>query len=192
MALVRDAFDNPVAGANVTFTGPVSGAGISPSPLIGSTNAAGLASVSATANATAGGPYNVVAASGSATTANFSLTNTAVGPAVLSALITNKTGTADARVWRITIGNTGTGSADSAQISGFLLTQTAGAECTPVVSTALPVSAGTIAPGGISAPGNITIDFSTCPALARFTAQAMVSANSGAATGSMTLFNQLR
>jgi hypothetical protein len=43
-----------------------------------------------------------------------------------------------------------------------------------------------------SANAVVTIDFSSCSALARFTNSATFSSNVGAATGTMTLFNQLR
>ena len=76
---VSDAFNNPVSGVNVTFTAPGAGAsGIfsnSTATIVVATNASGVASASFTANATAGGPYNVTAAATGVTTVNFSLTN---------------------------------------------------------------------------------------------------------------------
>jgi hypothetical protein len=75
-ATVTDGLGNPVAGASVTFTPPVSGASaaIAGSPAL--TNASGVASVSATANGTAGA-YSVVASSGTLPPVNFALTNDA-------------------------------------------------------------------------------------------------------------------
>ena len=70
-----NAAGEPVDGGQVTFTPPVSGAGatLTTSP---ATIANGMASVTATANATTGGPYNVVAsAPGVTTPVNFALTN---------------------------------------------------------------------------------------------------------------------
>ena len=79
-ALVKDAKNNPVKGATVTFTGPGSGAGIATVTAV--TDTTGVASASVTANGTAGGPYNVNATvAGVAAPAVFSLTNiSAVGP----------------------------------------------------------------------------------------------------------------
>jgi CSLREA domain-containing protein/uncharacterized repeat protein (TIGR01451 family) len=74
--------NEPVNGGQVTFTPPGSGASAT---LAGNpaTIANGAASVSATANATVGGPYNVVAdASGAAAPVNFVLTNAAVAVAI--------------------------------------------------------------------------------------------------------------
>src|SRR5260370_1078201 len=79
VATVTDAGNNPVSGGLVTFTAPSSGAsgtfagGVNTAP----TNARGVATSAAfTANATAGGPYNVTTSvSGVARAANFSLTN---------------------------------------------------------------------------------------------------------------------
>src|SRR5438128_2113449 len=83
VATVTDAGNNPVGNVTVTFTAPGSGAsgtfagGVSTA----TTNTSGVATSAVfTANATAGGPYNVVASATGATSANFSLTNT-VGPA---------------------------------------------------------------------------------------------------------------
>ncbi|MBY0502302.1 MAG: hypothetical protein K2X03_00225 [Bryobacteraceae bacterium] len=81
-ALVRDANNNPVPNAPVLFTAPGSGASgtfaAGGATFTGNTDSTGSVSTSIfTANATAGGPYNVVATSGSATPANFALTNTA-------------------------------------------------------------------------------------------------------------------
>src|SRR5260370_864831 len=81
---VRDAGSNPVAGVNVTFTAPGSGAsGVfsnSTATITVATNASGVASAPFTANTTAGGPYTVTAAATGLTTVNFSLTNTAGTP----------------------------------------------------------------------------------------------------------------
>ncbi len=78
---VLDANSNLVSGVSVTFTVPGSGASGTFSggagSFNGSSNASGQVSTSIfSANATAGGPYNVVATAG-ALTANFALTNNA-------------------------------------------------------------------------------------------------------------------
>ena len=72
---VYDANNNPVPNATVTFAGPLSGASAS---IVGAgpytTDAGGNLVVTAHANLTAGGPYDFVATSGTAT-ATFHLTN---------------------------------------------------------------------------------------------------------------------
>lgn len=66
----------PVQNGKVSFTGPVSGAGIQNSPVLATIDGTGNASATVTANATAGGPYTVIASAAGATpTATFSLTN---------------------------------------------------------------------------------------------------------------------
>ncbi|MDP3236610.1 MAG: Ig-like domain-containing protein [Myxococcales bacterium] len=84
IVVVRDAFGNPVAGRTVTFTAPAMGASAALStPAV--TNAAGQAQVTATANATPGGPYSVTASTAGVTTpATFALTNTAGAPASIA------------------------------------------------------------------------------------------------------------
>ena len=58
---VRDAGSNPVAGVNVTFTAPGSGASglfaTITTTITVATNASGVAAAPFTANGTAGGPY---------------------------------------------------------------------------------------------------------------------------------------
>jgi hypothetical protein len=86
---VKDAGNNPVQNASVTFTAPASGAS---GTFTGGTNtitvattASGVALAPFTANAIAGSPYQVSAAAAGLTTVNFSLTNTA-GPATQMSL----------------------------------------------------------------------------------------------------------
>jgi hypothetical protein len=81
-ATVKDSNSNPVAGVTVTFTAPSTGASaIFPGGNTAVTSASGVASVTASANSTAGGPYNVAATVvGVATPANFALTNTVGQP----------------------------------------------------------------------------------------------------------------
>jgi hypothetical protein len=75
---VTDASNNPVSGVVVTFTPPASGASgkFAGGVNTATSNGSGVATSTVfTANAIAGGPYNVVASATGATTANFSLTN---------------------------------------------------------------------------------------------------------------------
>src|SRR6185369_1275441 len=80
LATVSSAFGEPVSGGQVTFTAPGAGASATftggVTTLIVALNGSGQASASATANGTAGGPYNVTSAGNGITgAANFSLTN---------------------------------------------------------------------------------------------------------------------
>ncbi len=68
--------NNPVNGGFVTFTPPASGASATLSPSGAVTITSGAASVTATANSTAGGPYTVTAATAGASPVSFSLSNT--------------------------------------------------------------------------------------------------------------------
>ena len=67
------------------FAAPASGASCALSATTATTAANGSASVTCTANSTAGGPYNVVASSSGLTSVNFAETNTAGAPANLTA-----------------------------------------------------------------------------------------------------------
>src|SRR5580700_528385 len=89
-AAVGTAFTNPLvanvtsggaaaSGVTVTFAGPATGASCTPSSTTATTDASGNASITCTANTTAGGPYNVTAtATGATGSASFALTNNAV------------------------------------------------------------------------------------------------------------------
>jgi hypothetical protein len=88
VATVRDANNNVVPGVTVTFTPPASGASAT---IAGGnsyvTNASGVVTTgTVTANATAGGPYNVVASASGASSANFALTNVGAAVAALIGL----------------------------------------------------------------------------------------------------------
>jgi hypothetical protein len=83
---VTEGGSNPVAGVDVTFTAPASGASgtfsNSMAAITVATNAAGVASAAFMANGTAGGPYLVTAAAPGLSTVTFSLTNTAGSPSL--------------------------------------------------------------------------------------------------------------
>jgi hypothetical protein len=119
-------------------------------------------------------------------TANF----TSAGGTSLGGSIGLKSGPTNARVWPFTVGNNGPGAAVNAQLTSLTLTQTRGAACTPAISTSFPLIVGNIAPGG-TATGNVVIDFSSCASGVAFTATVPLSANGGAATGSIVKLNQL-
>jgi hypothetical protein len=111
----------------------------------------------------------------------------------LSALIANKSGPQNARLWTIALTNKSYCPAENAQIDGLTLTQTYGATCAPIISTpaSFPLGVGNILPSS-TASGTVTVDFTGCPNNARFSATIPFSANSGAASGSKTLNNQFR
>jgi len=74
--LVSDSAGNPLSGIAVTFAAPATGASTALSSATVTTDASGRASVTAVANATAGGYTVTASVPGVATTANFALTNT--------------------------------------------------------------------------------------------------------------------
>ncbi|WP_165371547.1 beta strand repeat-containing protein [Pseudolysobacter antarcticus] len=76
--LVTDQFDNPVAGAVVTFTLPASGAGATLSANPVTTDANGVATVTATANNLAGLYHVPATVAGGTQTTTFDLTNNGV------------------------------------------------------------------------------------------------------------------
>jgi sugar lactone lactonase YvrE len=78
---VKDAFDNPVSGATVTFAVPGSGASAVLSSISATTNAAGTATITATANGVVGA-YTITASVSGATAANFVLINSGGATAV--------------------------------------------------------------------------------------------------------------
>jgi hypothetical protein len=86
---VTNPSNNPVAGVNVTFTAPFSGAsGLfsgSTTTIVVPTNSLGVASAPFVANSTAGGPYTVTAAAPGLNTVYFSLTNTVGSPSSIMA-----------------------------------------------------------------------------------------------------------
>jgi len=102
----------------------------------------------------------------------------------------NKSGSPSARDWTINVLDAGVVTAHSVEIDSLTLTQTAGAACTPVVTTPLPlVSSVELSPG---ASGNldVVVSFSGCAPAARFTVVANFvvanfSANGGGVTGTM-------
>jgi hypothetical protein len=96
LATVSSAFGEPVNGGQVTFTAPAGGASATftggVTTINVATNASGQASASATANAIAGGPYNVSATgNGVSGTANFSLTNLKIDQTISFGAIASKT-----------------------------------------------------------------------------------------------------
>ena len=136
-----------------------------------------------------------VANSGSASTTvtmNAPITATAnlTGIPLLTTSIGAKSGATNARSWPVTLTNSGAGTALSAKINGLTLTQTFGAVCTPVINTSFPIIVGDIGKGG-AATGTVSINFSSCPAAARFTSIITYGATNGGG-GVKTYTNQFR
>ncbi len=124
---VTDASNNPVSGVVVTFTPPASGASgtFAGGVKTATSNGSGVATSAVfTANATAGGPYNVVASATGATSANFSLTNQVGTAANISATAgtpqTAQVNTAFTTQLQATVKDAG-----SNPVSGVLVTFTA-------------------------------------------------------------------
>jgi endo-1,4-beta-xylanase len=86
--------------------------------------------------------------------------------------ISGKTGTVGgSRTWTITAANPSSAPAYGTQITGFTLTQTGGAACSPVIMPpggSFPVALGDI-PGAGTALATFNINFAGCPNTARFT-----------------------
>jgi hypothetical protein len=125
-------------------------------------------------------PLNVVA--------NFRST---ANPTLAASVTGKANGTGSQRIWTIALTNHGAGTATLAQITGFTLTQTTGTPCSPAASlvSSLPAAVGTIAPAA-NATAQITLNFVGCTGTPVFTVLVQFSANSGAYTGSTTIFNQ--
>ncbi len=118
--------------------------------------------------------------------ANF----TRVTPVLTSRPLT-KTGVPSSRVWTMQVTNTGTGVANQATLTGVTFTQASGVACTPHVISALPALIGDIPVQGSTAI-QVTVDFGTCAANARFTVGFALSANNGSYTTISSWSNQYR
>lgn len=165
------------AGASATVTA-------TPAPGFVFTGFTGALSGGTTpANLTMNGPATV--------TANFVPTP----PAALSAVVTAKSGTSANRQWTITVTNNGPGVGYNTQLFGLMLTQTFGAACTisPVRLTpsTFPVLLGTLN-SAASAQSVVVLNFSGCPANARFTAAIGYMSNGGSSAGLIQLTNQVQ
>jgi hypothetical protein len=148
--------------------------------------------VNLTSNANSGYSFNgwtgnVANANSATTTITMSAPESAIasfavsGSTYLFGNITAKSGPSGARAWAIQVSNSGPAAAFGAQVTGIALAQTGGAAYNPAISSVLPALAGNLAPG-VSATLPVTIDFSSCPANAKFTANVALSANGAALT----------
>jgi PEP-CTERM motif len=115
----------------------------------------------------------------------FSTLAPAANAAMLTGFLESETGPENDTTWLIGVTDASAAAATNVKIDGFMLTQTAGAACTPIVT--LPGALGTIA-AGATALASVTIDFSGCPfSTALFTLDAAFSADG--LTGSLVLAN---
>jgi hypothetical protein len=106
----------------------------------------------------------------------------------ISGNITGKSGPANARDWTLSLTNSGPAGAD-AIIPSFTLAQTFGANCTPHIGGAFPLTVPTLS-AGQTGSADVLIDFTGCAANARFTATFTFSANNGTVTGNVVRTNQ--
>lgn len=87
--------------------------------------------------------------------------------------------------WVLRINNPNTYSVNSVNLYSFLITQTSGPACSPILTnpTAFPALIGNIAAGSYRTY-NVTINFSNCDSTAHFTANFTFAGNNGADWGS--------
>ena len=116
----------------------------------------------------------------------------ALGTNAISGTIASKSGPSNARVWSLSVSNAGTTPAYEVTLGVFTLTQTSGAACSPVIATpkAFPIMLGMLPAGG-TATGSVTIDFTGCPALARFTLNVPIT-TTGQIVNTLTRTNQFQ
>ncbi|MGA7238599.1 MAG: CSLREA domain-containing protein [Bryobacteraceae bacterium] len=143
--------------------------------------------------ATAAGTFNNVTGNVSSTNGglgNMASASITASQGAIGGSLGPKSGPLNARVWQILIGNNGPGMASGAAVTSLALQQTLGTACSPVIVSAMPVSAGNIA-AKATAPANVVIDFSSCTGTVFFKATVGISADGGATTGSFVKLNQL-
>ncbi len=97
---------------------------------------------------------------------------------IVHAYTDGKSEPSNARVWSFEFENTGAAVGTGVTIKTFVLTQTAGTACSPVVSTPIPEVVGNLAPGAIII-GNVVINFSSCGSTARFSLSMLHSVTGG-------------
>ncbi len=114
-------------------------------------------------------------------TANFTPLPTTVAAALVS-----ESGAPNDRVWTFSFTNAGPGQANNIQINSFALTQTAGAPCSPVVVSTLPITVGSVAPVK-AIDGKVSIDFSSCASTVRVSLAMESSEDGGASSSTLNL-----
>lgn len=111
----------------------------------------------------------------------------AIAPVVQSSNLTGaiaaKTGGRNLRLWKVSLGNSGTARATGVQINMFSVTQSAGdGSCHPRVLTRLPIAVRDV-PAAAHVDVDVPVDFSRCRTSARFDVGIVFSANNGAEVG---------
>jgi hypothetical protein len=206
------AFSLPIESINYTFTAnflteyeltaqssPVSGGSVSGAGWYTAGTTAGVAAIpnpGFTFAGFTGGLTGAVNPQGIAMNGPQNATGSfaATPPAALSAVVSAKSGAANGRLWTISLTNGGPGTAYTAQLFLLQFTQTFGTACTTLPvrlsPAALPAALGTLA-NGATAQAAVALDFTGCPANARFAVNLGYMCNGGASGGIIQLVNQL-
>jgi hypothetical protein len=177
------------ANAPVTFTVVAGNAGASgtfsgQSSVTVYANSAGIATAPPLLAVGANGAWQVQATTPGSTTqktppspVTFNLTNsgTPVLPSIQTT-ITSKTGPSNARIWTLQLRNTGTTGAGQVTLNSLSFSQEAGAACSPLVTSGLPIVIPLLS-ASASGTGNVTLDFSSCSAAARFSVTPAITVN---------------
>lgn len=187
---------------------PATGASAALSAPSAVTNAAGVASVTATANGTPGGPYNVTASAPGLTSVNFSLTNTAAQVAVPNVVgLTQAAATTAITNAGLTV-DPGTTASSSTVPSGSVISESptaatlvnVGSAVSLVISTgpaqyllttaANPSAGGTVSPvtGNQTSSGVVNLKAAPIPGyvFSNWSGSAVANANSASTTITMT------
>ncbi len=112
-------------------------------------------------------------------------------PTTIFGNLVGKSGPSNARGWTLSFQNNGPGGASQTQVSSFTLTQTSGPDCKPVLKSNFPLIFANLAPGQTGTT-SVSIDFTGCAALSRFTVKFNFTANGGKVAGSVTRANQFQ
>jgi len=107
-------------------------------------------------------------------------------PTTVTAALASESGASNDRVWSFSFTNAGPGQANNIQISSFVLTQSAGPACTPVLISTLPLTVGSVAPKKVI-DGKVSIDFTGCASTVRFSLAMGSSENNGASSSTLNL-----
>ena len=145
------------------------------------------------ANGTAGTWYVIATVGGLATQLTFNLTTTsAEATPFINAVFTGKSGTLPVRNWIMTFTNTGTAAAGQMTLNSLTFTPENGASCAPAIISGVPFTQPLLSslPGSNSVSTNISLNFGSCLATARFTATANVTSNGGVYSTSVVIGHQ--
>ena len=184
VATVTDSGGNPVSGVMVTFTPPAAGASgtFAPGGNTATTGASGVAtSGTFTANATAGGPYNVVASATGATSANFAMANTAGAAAKVAATSGTPQSIAISTPFAAPLVATVTDSGGN-PVSGIIVTFTVNPSASGASATFTGVNTATTNAQGVAAANTLTAN----GIVGSYSVTASVAGIAGTATFTLT------